>query len=235
MEQQIEVLKTSYDWGQSRVPLTELTDHIRESYGDEAELKNIRTALLSVLDSDAKYAAKQYACRELSIIGNDDCVPALAKMLTDQELSDMARYALERISGETADKALLEALPKAEGKVKIGIVNTLGNRGCRGAVAEMSKLVGSSDELLADAAIGALSKMSGADAADALVKAQDSVPDKLKPAVCDACLRCADKMVAEGNKAGALSIYRSLNKTGVPQLVRTAALRGMVGAAGGSR
>jgi HEAT repeat protein len=233
MEQQIQALKTTYDWGQSRLPLTELSDHIRASFGNEAELKNIRAALLSVLDSDAKYAAKQYVCRELSIIGNDECVPMLAKMLTDEKLSDMARYALERIPGEAVDKALMEALPKAEGKAKIGIVNTLGERGCRGAVSEMAELAGSSDEMLAGAAISALGKMGGAEAADALAKAAGRVSDKLKPAVYDACLTCADQMAAEGDKTGARKIYQSLNKTGVPQLVRTAALRGMVGASSG--
>jgi HEAT repeat protein len=235
MEQQIEALKTTYDWGQSRVPLTELSNHIRDSYGNEAELKNIRTALLSVLDSDAKYAAKQYVCRELSLIGNDSCVPTLAKMLTDEKLSDMARYALERIPGETVDKALMEALPKAEGKAKIGIVNTLGERGCRGATAEITQLAGGADPMLAGAAVSALGKIGGPEAADALAKVTGSASDKLKPTVYDACLKCADQMAAEGNKAGALKIYQSLNKTGVPQLVRTAALRGMVGAASGNR
>ncbi|MBN1359850.1 MAG: HEAT repeat domain-containing protein [Sedimentisphaerales bacterium] len=227
MEQQIEALKTTYDWGQSRVPLTELSDHIRASFGNETELKNIRTALLSVLDSDAKYAAKQYVCRELSIIGNDDCVPALAKLLTDEKLSDMARYALERIPGPAVDKALLAALPRAEGKAKIGIVNTLGNRACRDAVSETAKLARSSDEALACAAVSALGKMGGAEAANALAQVADGVSEKVKPALYDARLTCADRMVAEGDRAGARKIYQSLTATGVPQLVRTAALRGM--------
>ncbi len=233
MEQQIEALKTTYDWGRSRVPLTELSDHIRDSFGNEAELKTIRTALLSVLNSDAKYAAKQYVCRELSLIGNDECVPTLAKMLTDEKLSDMARFALERIGGDAVDNALMAALPKAEGKAKIGIINTLGNRSCRGAVSEIAKLTGSSDETLACAAISALGKMGSAEAADALAKATGGVSDKLKPAVYDACLTCADRMVAAGDKTGALKVYQSLNKTGVPQRARTAALRGMVGASSG--
>jgi HEAT repeat protein len=232
MEQQIEVLKTTYDWGQSRVPLNELSNHIRESLGNEAELKNIRTALLSVLDSEAKYAAKQYALRELSVIGNDECVPPLAKMLTDEELSDMVRFALERIPGEAADKALIGALGTAEGKIEIGIVNSLGDRGCRSAVSAVAPLTGSSDETLACAAISALGKMGGSEAADALTKAAGSVSDKLKPAVYDASLNCADQMVVEGNKAGAQKMYAALNKQGVPQPVRTAALKGLLGAAG---
>jgi len=155
----------------------------------------------------------------------------LASMLTDEKLSDMARYALERIPGDAADKALLEALPKAEGKAKVGIVNSLGERGYRGAAGEVGKLATASDPLLAGAAISALGKIGGADAAAVLDKVKDSAPDRLKMVAYDACLRCADQMVVEGDRAGALKMYRELNKAGVPQLIRTAALRGMLNAA----
>jgi hypothetical protein len=86
--------------------------------------------------------------------------------------------------------------------------------------------------MLSGAAISALGKIGGADAVKALDKARDSAPDNLKLAVYDAYLKIAEKMVAEGNKAEAMKIYTGLNKEGVPQLVRTAALKGMVNAAG---
>jgi type 1 glutamine amidotransferase len=228
---QLMVKVKAYEFGESREALTTLSDKIRQAYGNADELKNIEKALLGVLQSDARYAGKQYVCRELSIIGTDQSVPVLAKMLTDGKLSDMARYALERIPGEAADKALLAALPKAEGKAKIGIVNSLGERGYRGAADEIGKLATASDPLLAGAAISALGKIGGSDAAAVLDKVKDSAPDNLKMVAYDACLKCADQMVADGDKAGALKMYRELNKAGVPQLIRTAALRGMLNAA----
>jgi len=234
MEQQLEKLKT-YDYGQSREALTQLSDHIRQAYGKPAELKAIEKALLGVLKSDAKYAGKQYVCRELSIIGTEQSVPALASMLTDEKHSDMARYALERIPGDAVDKALMAALAQANGKPKIGIVNTLGERGCRKAAPAVGKLVGASDKLLAGAAISALGKIGGPDALKALAKAKNSTSGSLQMMVYDAHLKCADQLVAEGKKVDALKIYRELNKPGVPQLVRTAALRGMVKAAGGGQ
>ena len=221
----------AYDFGDSRQPLTELSDEIRKAYGKPEELKKYETALDDVLKSDAKYAGKQYACRELSIIGTDQSVPVLAGMLTNQEYSDMARYALERIPGEAASKALCEALPKAEGKAKIGIINSLGERGCKPAAADIAKLVDNSDKLLAGAAISALGKIGGPDALKGLDKALASAPDNQKMAVYDAYLKVADKMVVAGDKAGAQKIYVSLNKDGVPQLVRTAAMKGIVNAA----
>jgi len=234
MEQQLEKVKT-YDFGDSRQPLTELSDEIRKAYGKPGELKKFEAALIDVLTSDAKYAGKQYACRELSIIGTAQSVPVLAGMLTNEEYSDMARYALERIPGEAASKALLGALAQAGGKARIGIVNSLGERGCKPAAADIAKLVDNSDKLLAGAAISALGKIGGPDALKALDKARDRVPDNQKMLVYDAYLKIADQMVAEGNKAQAQKIYVSLNKEGVPQLVRTAAMKGMVKAAGAGR
>ncbi len=233
MEQQLEKIKT-YDFGDSRLPLTELSDEIRKAYGKPAELKKFEAALIDVLKSDAKYAGKQYACRELSIIGTKASVPVLAGMLTNQEYSDMARYALERIPDEAADEALLKALPKAEGKAEIGIVNSLGERGCKEAVGEIGKLAGDSDMLLRGAAISALGKIGGPEALKALDEARASAPENQKMLVYDAYLKIAEKMAAEGKKVEALQIYRDLNKPGVPQLVRTAALKGMVSAAGRS-
>jgi hypothetical protein len=229
MEQQLAKVKT-YDFGDSRQALTELSDAIRKAYGKPDELKKYEASLDDVLKSDAKYAGKQYACRELSIIGTEQSVPVLAGMLTNQEYSDMARYALERIPGEAPNKAMCEALTKADGNAKIGIVNSLGERGCSAATADIATCAGSSDKMLCGAAISALGKIGGPDAVTALDKARDSAPDSLKPAVYDAYLKIAEKMVAGGNKAGAMKIYTGLNREGVPQLVRTAAINGIVNA-----
>ena len=226
-----EKLKT-YDFGDSRQPLTEISDEIRKAYGKPEELKKFEASLDDVLKSDAKYAGKQYACRELSIIGTQQSVPALAPMLTNQEYSDMARYALERIPDEAVDPVLLAAMLRAEGKAKIGIVNSLGERGHKPAAGEIGKLVDNSDRVLAGAAISALGKIGGADALKGLDKALAGAPDNQKMLVYDAYLRIADKMAAAGDKAGASKIYRDLNKPNVPQLVRTAALKGMVNAVG---
>lgn len=225
----------SYDFGQSRETLTAISDDIRKSYGKPEEMKKFEASLIEVLKSDAKYAGKQYACRELSIIGTEQSVPVLASMLPSEEHSDMARYALERIPGEAASKALLAALPAAQGKVKIGVINSLGERSYRAAVAEIAKSAGSSDQQLAGAAISALGKTGGPEAVTALDAAMKSVPDGQKMLVYDAYLKIADKMVAEGDKLGANKIYISLNKEGVPSLVRTAALKGIAGSRGGNR
>jgi HEAT repeat protein len=224
----------AYDFGDSRAALAELSDEIRKAYGKPEELKKLEASLLTVVQSDAKYAGKQYVCRELSVIGTDPSVPVLAPILTNQEYSDMARYALERIPGEAPDKALLAALPKAEGKAKIGIVNSLGERGYKPAVAEIAKLTGDPDKLLAGAAVSALGKIGGPEALAGLDKALPSAADDQKIGVYDAYLKIADRMAAAGDKAGAGKIYDKLysGKPEAPALVRSAAMKGKFGAAG---
>jgi HEAT repeat protein len=247
MEQSLAAIKT-YDFGASRAALTAFSDEIRKAYGKPEELKKYETALDDVLKSDAKYAGKQYAARELSLIGTDQSVPVLAGMLPSEEYSDMARYALERIPGAAATKALFEALPKAQGKAKIGIVNSLGERASwdwgnssatkaswdwGNSVAEIAKLTNNSDKALSGAAISALGKIGGADAVKALDTAAQSAPDNQKTLVYDALLKAAEKMMTKGDRPGAMKVYTGLNKEGVPAQVRSAALQGIVKASRG--
>ena len=229
MEQLLEKVKT-YDWGQSRTALTELSELVKKSHGNATEMSKYEKGMLGVLKSDAKRAGKQFICRQLSIIGTERSAPTLALMLTGEETSDMARYALERIPGEAVDDALRKAVPKTKGKIKVGIINSLGQRGDKKSAKALSGLVGSSDKMIAGAAAAALGQIGGSDASKSLAKAKDTAAGKLRNIVLDAYLKCADQMVAGGNKIGALGIYKELQKKDMPTPIRTAALRGIVNA-----
>ena len=221
----------TYDWGQSRLALTELSEIIKKAHGDKAELARIEKALLGVLESDAKQAGKQYVCRELSIIGTEQSVEVLGGMLADEKTSDMARYALERIPGTAVDDALRGSLRKAKGNAKIGIVNSLGQRGDKKAVRPLTKLVTGKNEALATAAAAALGRIASPQAAKVLAAAKDKTSGKVQMVVLDAYLKCADKMVADGKKTEAFAIYKSLGTADMPKPIRTAAITGMLSAA----
>jgi type 1 glutamine amidotransferase len=221
----------TYDWGQSRLPLTEVSEIIKKAYGDKVELAKIEKALLGVLESDATRAGKQFVCRELSIIGTEQSVPTLAKMLSGQETSDMARYALERIPGSAVDEALRRSLRGARGNARIGIINSLGQRRDKEAVKILSGILGRRrNQEAAMAAAAALGQIADSQAAEALAEAKNKAEGKLLLVVLDAYLKCADQMVAEGNKIKAMGIYKELQKEGMPKPIRTAALTGMINA-----
>jgi len=221
----------TYDWGQSRLALTEVSEAVKKAHGNKAELAKVEKALLGVLDSDATRAGKQFVCRELSIIGTEQSVPTLAKMLADEETSDMARYALERIPGSAVDDALRGSLRKARGNVRIGIINSLGQRRDKKAVRNLSRILGRPDQETAIAAAAALGRIADSKATETLAEAKNKAEGKLLSAVLDAYLKCADKLVADGNKIKAMVIYKELQKEGMPKPIRTAALTGMINAA----
>lgn len=226
----LEKVKT-YDWGQSRAPLYKVDEILREDGSDKDETAKNEKALLGLLESDTRRAGKQFVCRKLSVIGTKESVPALAKMLTDETDSDMARFALERIPDSSVDDALRKALPNAEGKAKIGIINSLGQRGDKKAVEALGRLVSDSNETVATAAVAALGKIADEQATKILTEAKGRTKGKLQSRVLDAYLLCADKLVADGNKARALLIYKELQQEEMPKPIRTAALTGMLNAA----
>ena len=79
-----------------------------------AEAAVDEAGLIDVLESDAGWLEKQTACRGLRQIGTVKSIDALAALLPDEELSHMARYALEPMPYPQAGQALRDALAKRQ-------------------------------------------------------------------------------------------------------------------------
>ncbi|HID78511.1 MAG TPA: hypothetical protein EYP56_21285, partial [Planctomycetaceae bacterium] len=181
------------------------------------------TQLIAVLESDAPLFDKAKACQRLATIGTARAVPALARLLTDKQLSHYARYGLEPIPDRSADAALREALGKLEGGLLVGVINSIGMRRDRQAVEPLGELLGSRDADVAAAAAAALGRIASLEALQKLRGALGARPE-LRSSVADACLTAADMLVAEGGRADALALYDQLRRADVPKRHRVAAL-----------
>jgi len=230
LDKGFEALKT-YDWGDDRGPLTAIDDAVVASHDDAEARKALETRLAEVLKTDAPRAAKDYVCRKLSLIGGEGCVPTVAGLLTDEKLSHMARYALERIPCDCAVDAMRDAMGKVKGKLKIGMINSLGVRRDAEATGALVALLGDSDQAIAAAAAAALGKIGSPEAAKALTSFEAKAPAALKLPAADALLACAEQLLADGKKADAMRIYTSLAKSEIKH-VKLAATRGMLAATG---
>jgi len=224
LDKAFEALAT-YDWGDDRGVLKPIDDAVVASHGDAEARKALEARLAEVLKTDAKHAAKDYVCRKLSLIGSAGCVPTVAVLLTDEKLSHMGRYALERIPDSAAVKAMRDALGKVQGDLKIGIINSLGVRRDAESTGALVALLKDSDQGVAAAAAAALGKIGSPEAAKAL----QALPESL--AVDDALLACAEQLLADGKKADAMRIYGALAKSDIKH-VKLAATRGMLAATG---
>jgi len=97
--------------------------------------------LIAVLQSAASPREKEAACAQLKRIGTEKSVPALAALLTDENLSHFARYALEPMQAPEAGAALIAALQKTSGSNEVGIINSLAARHEKAAIASLGLLL----------------------------------------------------------------------------------------------
>ncbi len=183
--------------------------------------------LIAVLTSDAPRKEKADACRQLAIIGTKDAIAPLARLLGDEELSHMARYALEPIPDPAVDQAFRDALGKLKGGPLVGVIGSIGVRRDAEAVPALSKLL--HDPQAAQAASRALGSIGNVEAAKALTRAllADST-DANALARYEGLLRCAEKLGAEGQRDEAVGIYDHLRGLPAPHQVRAGALRGAI-------
>ena len=188
--------------------------------------------LIPVLKSDAPLHRKRDACRQLALTGGKEAVPVLSQLLADEKLSDMARYALERIPDPAVDHALRSALARVKGRLLVGVIQSIGVRRDANAVDVLTKLMRGSDPQVASAAAGALSRIGTRTAVTSLQQALADGPKGLQAAICDALLRCADAARSRGNAKEAQAIYDRVRGAQVAAPIRAAALRGAILARG---
>jgi HEAT repeat protein len=191
------------------------------------QLKAIESKLLAVLQkSETPQFAKEFICKTMRQVGSDKCVPVLAALLTDEKLSHTARYGLQNSTCPEAGDALLAALDKVNGKLKIGIINSLGQRRETRVVPKLAKLVLDPDTQLAGAAIMALGRIGGGKCAGILAEAK--VAEALTDRRADAVASCADTLFAEKKTLEAANYYRWLLTMVNTPAARIAGLRGLV-------
>jgi HEAT repeat protein len=165
-------------------------------------------SLIKVLQSNASPHDKDAACARLKLIGTVKSIPALAALLTDEQLSHSARYALEPMSAPEAGRALIDALPKTSGMIKVGIINSLGARHESHALPALAKMSADPDPAVAAAAASALGHIGGPEAVKALEQSDWPRSGPVHDAVLDATLRCANEMLAEKKPDYALPLYQ---------------------------
>jgi len=229
MEDFTELIKTlkEYDWGKSGAPLLVVDAEIRQVLGRPDRMAKLEELLLDVLRSETAIAAKRGVCKSLSLIASDRSVATLAAMLTGADTSDSARYVLERMPLGAADAALREALPKTRGQIRVGIINSIGNRKDSRSVALLAGLLEDSEEATAQAAACALGKIGGKEAIAALGRQRDAARARVRAEALDAYLVCARRLAAAGQRSEAAAMYKELSGDGMPAPIRRAAERAL--------
>ncbi|MBM4025150.1 MAG: hypothetical protein FJ280_07030 [Planctomycetes bacterium] len=185
--------------------------------------------LIAVLqNASASRKDKADACRQLAIMGGKDSIAPLAALLTDEELSHNARYALEPNPDPAVDAALRDALGRLKGKLLVGVIDSIGVRRDAKAVGALAKLLGHTDALVAGAAAQALGDIGTAEATGALQAALPQAAAGTRLALCEGLFRGAEALAAAGQREPAVAIYEKLLELDAAHQVRAGALRGIL-------
>jgi hypothetical protein len=199
---------------------------VRDVHDDPAGRAALERRLAAALAPTYSDAARRFVCAELAVIGSAAAVPALAPLLSSDDLSHMARYALERIPGPEADQALRDALGKTRGRTRVGIIHSTAARRDARSVTQLARLLtGDPDE--AAAAARALGEIGTPEAARALEAARGRATGALRLTIADALLIGAERLVAAGERAQAVKLLEALTATTEPAHVRAAASRAL--------
>ncbi|MBK7106936.1 MAG: HEAT repeat domain-containing protein [Ignavibacteriae bacterium] len=215
---------SNYKIGDDRSKLMEISDIVFNSTNDSAKSILVEKEILNFLKSNISYDAKDFACRQLRVIGSEVSAIELRDFLLDDNTCDIARYALENIQIESIDKLLISALPQVSKKNKIGIINTLGMRKSEISVKVLAKIISVNDEELSITAVSALGNIANEECKFVLEKHFNIPNENLRNKIFSAYLNCIQK-TSSNSYSDYLKLYNTNN---LPTPIKQAALAGII-------
>jgi len=201
--------------------------------GADASRLAVCKAIVSRLGKNPPKMARVWLLKQLEHIGSAEAVDCLAGILKDQDklVRERARRALQNNRSEEATPVLVAALGSAkEPSWRVGLLNALGYRNDPRALKPLIAQAGDDNDDVRTAAAKALARLGDKAALDVIAAGMTQGSDRAKRAAADAYLLLADQIVARGDKATALGIYRKL--LAASGHIRCAAIIG-IGRAGG--
>jgi HEAT repeat protein len=194
---------------------------------------DVEARLVEIIESESvSRDSKLFAAEQLYRICDEDTIPALKRMLTQNDTWDIACRGLARVQHSKAEQTLLEAVPTATGKRLIGIVEALGNRHDPVAVPVLRNIAQEGDVPTTEAALTALSKIPGTSSIEALDWCRGNLTRKMRPAATDAYVQAALTSLEHGQRQPAIDAFEALMVDFEPADVKARGLRGLIQAYG---
>ena len=179
---------------------------------DETGRRALCEVLCEALSGDHTPYVKGFLCQTLQWFGRRESAAALGKLLTDAQLGDAAAMALVAIK-DGAGEQLRAALPTAQGRCRLAIVNGLAALADAGAAEALQQALRDEDREVRIAAGAGLAALGQAGVVDVLIKAADVPPGWERIQATKHCLVLAEKLAAAGKPAEARRIYQHLRDT----------------------
>jgi HEAT repeat protein len=192
--------------------------------GDQEE----QQLLATLTSAGSPLHDKGVACRRLAVVGTPAAVPALARMLEDPSLAHFARIALEPMPFPEVDAALRDTMGRVQGRLLVGVVNTIGVRRDAGAIDAVEKLVTHDDAEVSDSAAAALGRIGTPATARILESALDRAAPARRNSIADAGLRCGEELLAKSQFDPAVHLFDAIAGAEIARHIQLGATRGSI-------
>lgn len=213
---------SGFEYGGDRAPAEALTAYVSGLESDrERGMLEPRLAAFAE-DETATRAARRHVIETLGRVGTAQSAPVLIRLLGDPDLGDDASMALQRMADPRAAARVRAALPSTVGMARERAIHILGVYGDRKAVAALARDARSDDARLAAAAVTALGRIAGPEAAAALIDLLPDAEGEVRLAIWPALLACRHAAVREGADDTALAVAAALESASAPAHVLAA-------------
>jgi HEAT repeat protein len=218
----------AYQGGQSLAAFRGLEVLVGGSVSEPALRKPLEAGLVELLGPSSSWEAKRFACEQLGIVGGSAALPALARLLANEETAGIACLALTTYPPGKADGILREALRSVSGAARIQVITALGDRRDSRTVRMLAQRAEDAELGVAQAAIAALGKIGDGAARKAIAALRSRARPALEPALTEAALRGAERLGASGDRRGAIAAYEELLDCSPAGYVRRGALEALL-------
>ncbi|NLX20705.1 MAG: hypothetical protein GXY55_03410 [Phycisphaerae bacterium] len=203
--------------------------------GKEAERQALCRAMMARTGPEVALPARVWILRKVEPLGKQEVVPALATLLCDPDpqIRELARRALQNNPSPRAGTELRKSLAKADTPAwRIALINSLAARREADSVDPLRQFAKDNDDAVATAAIAGLADIGTPPAIREIQSLRRNGRLVLRDTTTHACLRCAEQLLATGQRDQAATIYQELSAPPEKEAIRIAALQGLMLARG---
>lgn len=217
-----------FESGQDATAIWKIEELLRDSARKPALRAELEAGLAKLLVPTSTFEARRFACQWLAAIGTDASLPAIARLLENDETAGIACLALSTRHTPNVHETLRNALSTARGRTRLQIISALGNHQDAESVGALAKLAADADAAVAEAAIVALGRIGSTAAHEAVAAIRRQAKRTQAAVATEATQRVAEQLAAAGDRKSAAKIYGELLQPKSPTNVRRGALAALL-------
>jgi HEAT repeat protein len=180
--------------------------------GADADRAACSKAIAARLGPQTGPLGRVWLLRQLERIGRQEAVPQVAPLLADKDalVRESARRALQKNPSNEANTAIQRAIGSADAPWRAALLNALAERRDPSNLDTLLQEAASGDDGVRTAAVIGLAKLGNASGLAAIELAMNRGTPRARRIATDCRLQLAAALVAQGNRAAALSIYKKV-------------------------